>query len=138
MNKRTEYDLHKAVADYLRLKHILFHSDTGSGVKLTKGQAAKMKAIQGGRGWPDIFIAEPIGYFHGLFIELKLEGTRLRKKNGEWASEHIREQAEVLEMLQMRGYKAVFCVGIDEAIKVIDEYCENPIQKRGAVKEKPW
>lgn len=60
--------------------------------------------------------------FHGLYIELKKEGTRLKKKNGDWANKHIAEQADVLGRLRMRGYCAEFAVGFDEAKKIIDEY----------------
>lgn len=156
----TEAVLQQQVADYLRLQYpnVLFHSDFGSGIKLTMGQAVKQKRQNGGRrAWPDMFIAEPkgvkalckvietngskekltgddfvdamSGYLiqqkYGLFIELKKEGTRLKKKNGEWASEHIAEQAEILERLEFRGYRAVFAVGFDEAKEVIDEYMTN-------------
>ena len=144
-----ESDLQTQVADYLRLRHpdVLFHSDFGSGIKLTPGQAVKQKRQNGGRrAWPDIIVAEPkrkkvdIGVQFGvtndkgdrfdaeivvanaLFIELKKDGTRLKKRNGEWASPHIAEQAEVLEKLRSKGYKAEFAVGFDEAKKLIDEY----------------
>lgn len=127
----TESELQIQVADYLRLQYpeVLFHSDFGSGIKLTMGQAAKQKRQNGGRrAWPDMFIAEPKWEmnsnhdYHGLFIELKKNGTRLQKKNGEWASEHIAEQAEVLERLEFRGYKATFAVGFGDAKQIIDDY----------------
>lgn len=138
----NESDLQSQVADYLRLQYpnVMFHSDFGSGVRLTVGQALRQKRQNGGRrAWPDMFIActlkviirfdfnrnidvserVPCG---GLFLELKREGTRLKKKNGEWATEHIAEQAEVLEKLRERGYCAEFAVGFDEAKRIIDEY----------------
>lgn len=124
-----ESDLQVQVADYLRLQYpdVLFHSDFGSGIKLTKGQAIKQKRQNGGRrGWPDMFIAEPratkCGNKVGLFIELKKDGTRLWKKDGIPASDHIEEQARVLSELQMRGYEAKFAVGFEGARKIIDEY----------------
>ena len=58
-----ESELQTMVADYLRRQYpfVLFHSDFGSGVKLTMGQAIKQKRQNGGRrAWPDMFIAEPI------------------------------------------------------------------------------
>lgn len=103
----TELELQAQVADYLRLQYhnVLFHSDFGSGIKLTKGQAVKQKRLQGGRrAWPDMFISEPKcisvreGYdhepegahfygrltpnialyvCHGLYIELKKDGEKL-------------------------------------------------------------
>lgn len=125
----TELELQAQVADYLRLQYpdVLFHSDFGSGIKLTKGQAVKQKRLQGGRrAWPDMFIAyvrsKGDKYYHGLFLELKKAGTRLFKKNGDFTSEHIREQWETLGALTLRGYMAEFAVGFDEAKKLIDEY----------------
>lgn len=129
---QTEAQLQEQVARYLRLQYpdVLFHSDFGSGVKLTPSQAAKQKRQNGGRrAWPDMFIAEPrpvpaecYEYMAGLFIELKREGTRLKKKNGEWATPHIAEQAATLEQLRRHGYVAEFAVGFDGAKRIIDEY----------------
>lgn len=130
----NESELQVLVADYIRVRYpnALFHSDFGSGIKLTLGQAMKQKRQNGGRrAWPDMFIAEPIEVdfgeqswrrYAGLFLELKKEGTRIHKKNGKWASIHIAEQALVLEELRKRGYAAEFAVGFDEAKKVIDDY----------------
>ena len=130
--------IQQQVADYLRLQYpnVLFHSDFGSGIKLTMGQAVKQKRLNGGRrAWPDMFIAEPqfkvirindpdlaTRQYHGLFIELKKEGTRLKKRNGEWASEHVAEQAIMLEKLRARGYRAEFVRGFEEAKGLIDDY----------------
>lgn len=133
----TELELQAQVADYLRLQYpdVLFHSDFGSGIKLTKGQAIKQKRLQGGRrSWPDMFIAETViskvrqddgsyNAYSGLFVELKREGTRIFKKDGTLVSDaHIREQFDMLEQLRWRGYMAEFACGFDEAKKIIDEY----------------
>lgn len=121
----SEADLQVKVADYLRLQYpnVIFHSDYGSGIKLTMAQAVRQKRQNGGRrAWPDMQLAEPRGGFNGLFIELKKEGTRLRKKNGDYASEHIKEQAELLEKLRERGFAAEFACGFDEAKTIIDRY----------------
>ena len=140
----SEADLQVQVADYLRLQYpnVMFHSDFGSGIKLTMGQAIKQKRQNGGRkSWPDMFLAEPIvrdsetGQFYkgnyypakqvynGLFIELKRQGTRIYKKDGTLtANEHIQEQAKMLEELRKRGYMAEFACGFDEAKEIIDRY----------------
>ena len=130
----SEAELQKNVALYIRMQYpeAIFHSDFGSGVKLSMYQARMQKLQNGGkRAWPDMFIAEPKWkeddngvkwFFCGLFIELKKEGTRIKKKNGEWASPHIKEQAELLEQLQTKGYEAKFAVGFNEAINIIDEF----------------
>lgn len=137
----SEAELQIMVADYIRIKYpnVLFHSDFGSGIKLTPGQAIKQKRQNGGRrAWPDLFIAEPIRilnapegilgvekvakYYCGLFLELKKDGTRLKKKDGKWASDHIKEQNEMLERLTFRGYAANFAIGFDDAKNQIDNY----------------
>lgn len=133
------------VADYLRLQYpnVLFHSDFGAGIKLTPGQAAKQKRQNGGRrAWPDMFIAEPIAtkpdvetgnyrIYHGLFLELKREGTRILKKNGTLVSDqHIREQHDLLVELEECGYMARFAVGFDQAKQIIDEYLGGPATEK--------
>lgn len=131
----TELELQAQVADYLRLQYpsVLFHSDFGSGIKLTMGQAIKQKRLQGGRrSWPDMMVAETVlkrredgtyTAYSGLFVELKKEGTRIFKKDGTLVSDaHIREQFDMLEQLRRRGYMAEFACGFDEAKKIIDEY----------------
>lgn len=150
--RMTEAELQTAIAEYLTRQYpdVLFHSDFGSGIKLTPAQAVRQKRQNGGkRAWPDMFIAQPMlrmfvgkdepdemirlgeegdsielanEIYAGLYLELKKEGTRLKKKNGEWATPHIAEQAKVLEKLRDRGYYAEFAVGFEEAKKIIDEY----------------
>lgn len=121
----SEAELQKQVAIYIRMQYpdVIFHSDFGSGVKLTPWQAKMQKMQNGGRrAWPDMFLAEPVGKYHGLFVELKKEGTRLKKKNGDWASEHIAEQDAVLSELNDKGYKAEFAIGFEQALNLIDDY----------------
>lgn len=138
----TELELQAQVADYIRLQYpsVIFHSDFGSGIKLTMGQAIKQKRLNGGRrSWPDMFLAElkqrksveidceVYQYnYAGLFIELKREGTRIFKKDGKLvADEHIREQFDMLHDLRARGYAAEFACGFDEAKKLIDDYMKG-------------
>lgn len=138
----TELELQAQVADYIRLQYpdVIFHSDFGSGIKLTMGQAIKQKRLNGGRrSWPDMFIAEQsvrhedvsdhaIGEWNyaGLFIELKREGTRIFKKDGALvADEHIREQFDMLHDLRARGYAAEFAIGFEGAKKLIDDYMKG-------------
>lgn len=139
----SEADLQVQVADYIRLQYpdVIFHSDYGSGIKLTMGQAIKQKRQNGGRrAWPDMFIAEPIyeeieawkpikGYmkYAGLMIELKKDGTKIFTKKGTLvANEHIREQFDMLEQLRRKGYVAEFACGFDEAKEIIDNYLGRP------------
>lgn len=130
-----EIELQAQVADYLRLRYpdVLFHSDFGSGIKLTMSQAVRQKRLNGGRrAWPDIFIAKArLGvdgdgqhfYQHGLFLELKREGTKILRRDGKVvANEHIREQMRVLQKLTLLGYRAEFAVGFEQAKQIIDSY----------------
>lgn len=123
MRTAPEYNLYRAIAYYLRLQYpgTLFHFDP-TGLNLSKAQRGMLKAIQGPVGYPDLFIMEPRGPYHGLFIEVKPEGARLFTMKGEFASDHIKEQSEYLVKLSKLGYWACFACGFDEAIKIIKEY----------------
>lgn len=103
--------------------NVVFHNDYGSGAKLTAGQAKTQKQMNPRRGFPDLQICEPIGKWHGLFVEIKKEGTRIVKRNGELVSDqHIREQASMIADLRARGYYADFGVGTEACIAIIDAY----------------
>ena len=136
MIKKEEL-LHLRICDYLRKNYpdVLFRTDFSSGMKMTPGQAAKHKKFQKGRAWPDLFIAcsDRDGWEIkecGLFLELKAEGTKLYKKNGEMvANKHYREQAEMLKKLRSEGYAAEFAIGYKDAIKQIHEYLGKPKPK---------
>ena len=126
-----EKDLHRQVCQYIRLQYpdVLFNSDLSGSMRLTIGQAKAMKSLRSNKGWPDLFIVESKGKYHGLFIELKIEGTNIiaprktdRFGNPCYATEHIAEQAEMINELRKRGYSAVFACGWDEAKESIDKY----------------
>lgn len=125
----SEAVVHQHVAEYLKIKypHVIFRTDFAAGLKLSMPQAVLHKKLQASRAWPDLQIAEPshasYGNYPGLYIELKAEGIELYKKDGTLRkNEHIEEQATMLQRLRDRGYKAEFCVGFNEARKLIDEY----------------
>lgn len=117
---------------------------------MTPGQAAKHKRLHPERGYPDLFIARsgevifgPCNdrrLVYGLYIEIKKDGTKLKRdkdakkplkgevkirKKGDWWDKHIKEQAEMLEKLRARGYRAEFGVGFEGCKKIIDEYLRN-------------
>ena len=133
-NQDHEYQVYKAVSNHLKLKYpsVIFHFDY-AGNHLTKTQSGKMKAIQGKRGFPDLAIYEPkLEYrnnatiiWHGLFIEIKAEGTNLWKKEDSIpipASEHIKEQLDMVDALRLKHYFTRICVGTDSVIETIDYY----------------
>ncbi len=122
----TEHQLYEQIAQYLQLQYpsVLYRFDLAADLKLTPGQAKKHKKLHPLRGYPDLFIAARRQRHSGLLLELKREGTTIYKKSdGQLVKDkHIREQAEMLDALRKRGYKAEFACGFDEAKRIIDEY----------------
>ena len=121
--KKPEYDLYKQIATYMRYQypHILYRFDM-AGLNLSIAQAGMNKAIQKVRGYPDLFIAAPSNGKAGLFLELKPEGTKLHKKDGNCATPHIKEQLECIIELNKWGYEADFAVGFEDATDKIEDY----------------
>lgn len=137
-----ESTIHLQVCHYLQRQYpkIIFRTDYASGLKLTMHQAVKHKSLQSGRAFPDLQILEPRAGAHGLFIELKKDGTKLTRtkdakqvnkgdykirKLGDWFDPHIEEQAEMLALLSAKGYVAMFAVGYDSAVDIIDRYLSD-------------
>jgi hypothetical protein len=133
MRNNREYQICKDIAIYMRLQYptVLFHFDL-AGLNLSRAQAGMMKAIQGNRGFPDLFIAESRlindlpyrKYYFGLFIEVKVEGTKLYKRNFEAVTPHIEEQLEFHDILRLKGYKCEFGIGWDNCKEIIDLYLQ--------------
>ena len=119
--------------NYGKVEILGYDGDVG-GVTIKGRQTYKRIMI---RRVPDD--ADQILYFRaGLFIELKKNGEKIYKKDGELvADEHIREQAAVLEKLRGLGYVAEFAVGLDEAKKIIEEYLgERDSKTKSAIRKK--
>ena len=76
------------------------------------------------KGYPDLFIAEPNRDYLGLFVEVKVAGTRIRRLNGGFASGHLVGQAIMLNRLADRKYKAVFGIG-DDVFQIIEDYLDR-------------
>lgn len=148
MRSNHEYTLQRQLATYIRLKYprVLFRNDL-AGLNLSIAQAGMNKVIQFGRGWPDLFIAEPMVrdgkmLYAGLFLELKAEGTPIirskdaakplkgevvLRRKGDFFDAHIQEQAEMLLKLAARGYLCKFAVGFFQAQSFIDAYLDEQV-----------
>jgi hypothetical protein len=124
----SEKSLHRAVCDYIRYqyKDCLFNTDL-SGIRVTPGLAGQLSSLRSRNGFPDLILYEPRGKYYGLFLELKKEGTRLYKKNGQPADSHIADQLDCLLELRMRGYCVAFAVGFDNAKELIDSYLNGKL-----------
>lgn len=121
--KHSELDVHSAVCKYLKLKQCMFISDFAAGIKMSQGMAMRQKSQKSDHDWPDILVFEPRGIYHGLCIELKRDRDSLYNKDGTMKkSEHLTAQLTCLNLLNQKGYYACFACGLDEAMKLIDEY----------------
>ena len=131
---KQEERIHIAICNYLRVKYpsVIFTSES-SGVRMTIGQAVKLKRMRSGGKLPDLWILEPRGGYHGLFLEIKAEG--IFTKTGKFKTKHIEEQSEMLERLREKGYAATFVVLFDQAKDEIDTYMAMPFFKNAGLKE---
>jgi hypothetical protein len=122
----TEAMIVEQLANYLKLQYpdVIYHFDLSGTNNPSPSSRAYFSRVNG-RGFPDLFIYKPRGMYHGLAIELKKNGTRLAKINGDWTTPHIAEQAETLLQLNEQGYCARFATGFEKAKKEIDWYLKG-------------
>lgn len=121
---KKEAPLHKSLATYIKLKYpnVIFTSDS-SGVKLTMGQAVALKALRSDDKIPDMLVFLPSYEYHSLFIEIKTMDDSPFLKDGSLSTKkHIQEQHKTLNKLRKIGYAACFGVGLDNCMKIIDNY----------------
>ena len=120
----TEKQVRRQVCLWIKAQypHLIFKSDTTSGMKLSIGQAMQNKMLQSERGYPDLFIAEPRAEYHGLFIELKKDDSIYKKDGTLRENIHVKEQDLVLDKLREKGYYATFACGFENARNIIRYY----------------
>jgi hypothetical protein len=126
MKRQNEYNLQKQICEYIRLQYpnVLFLTDTVAAIQLTPMQGKRNKDVQKeGFKTPDLLILEPKGKYAGLMIELKIESPFYKGQFIELKSnEHIKEQANSLFELNLKGYCACFAWSFDMAKAIIDDY----------------
>jgi hypothetical protein len=109
----SESNQQEIVIKYLRLAYpdALYCASAG-GMWTSDSQRIKMARTGYVKGFPDLFIYEPRGKYHGLAIEMKkVKGSKIEPEQVQWQ-----------EQLRNRGYCSYICKGNEEAIKIIDEY----------------
>ena len=108
----SEAEIQAQMIKYLKLhKDKPLYCASAGGMRTSYKQAARMKATGYVAGFPDLFIYEPRGKYHGLAIELKTKIGQTTANQSAW-----------ITSLQSRGYAAYICKGFDEARKIVDEY----------------
>lgn len=80
--------------------------------------AAEMKRQGVKAGVPDIFVAQARGGWFGLFIEFKAAPPNDARVSP--------EQTAFLQRLEQQGYYATVCRGVDDALRVIEQYLAQP------------
>jgi hypothetical protein len=122
---KTEEIVETRVAAFLKSKHpdLIWRFDFAAGTKLTPSQAKRAKKINGPRGYPDLFIAEPRNKKCGYFIELKGGYSDVFNRDGSIkASEHLMRQLLYQKRLQAKGYAADWGLGAEDTISKIKKY----------------
>lgn len=109
----SEANQQEIVVKYIRLAYpTALYCASAGGMWTSDSQRIKMAKTGYVKGFPDLFVYEPRGEFHGLAIEMKrVKGSKIEPEQIEWQ-----------EQLRNRGYASYICKGKDEAIKIIDEY----------------
>lgn len=126
-NRPTESQEHSELCKWLKKEYpnVMFNTDM-SGIRLSVGMARKAKSLRSHNGFPDLFIIEPKGSYHGLFIELKRTGEKILMKDGKTPiSDHVAEQFAVKLELKKRGFKTEFAIGLEHAKSIINNYLNN-------------
>lgn len=121
--------LQLSVITYLKLQYpnVRFMANYLSGARLPIYLAKKAKKLgQAGQGTPDLFIFHNNGKYSMLVLELKVDSPY--KLNGMLKSnEHLLKQSNYLDYLNQQGAYACFGVGLDNCIRIIDNYIQNDI-----------
>lgn len=127
-NAPKESAIHAQLCAYVRDRYpdAIFTSES-SGLRLTIGQAAKIKKLRSSSKLPDFWLAETRGIYCGLFLELKRSRDEiLRKDNSLKQDDRVLGQSGVLSRLREKGYYAEFACGLTEAITKVEYYMSLP------------
>jgi len=125
----TEKQLHLQICTYLKLQYpkVIFNTDA-SGMKMSIGEAVRVKKLRSSNSIPDIVIYEQYYpninlnlSYAGLFLEVKAK-TPYKKDGKLKAGEHLQKQNNMLNSLNEKGYKAVFVWEFEQAKEIIDKY----------------
>ena len=114
VKRHTESNEQIAAMDWLRAQHpnIALHTlHIGNERKASYYAGYIMKRMGVLKGASDLFMAYPVGGFHGLFIEVKSKTGR-----------PTAEQKAFIDRMRAVGYRAEICYGADEVINTMKSY----------------
>ena len=114
--KQSKPTPYQELADYMSRRH----PDTGWYISMAGFVVDRIASYQSGYDGSS-------STYPGMVICFKPAGTRLRKRDGSWASGQIARQAPGLDEWIGKGYIAQFAVGMDEAATMIDSYLEYAV-----------
>ena len=104
-----------ALASYLEWQGLLFiHVPNES--KRSRWYGTMLKRMGMKAGFPDIFIFEPRGKYHGMAIEMKYGKGKQTMSQKDW------ELA-----LTARGYAYFVCYSFDDAVAVLKKYMRGTL-----------
>lgn len=109
---KSESDTQQKCVEWFRYvypKLILFAIPNGGARR--KVEAGIMKGEGVLAGVSDLFLMEPRGMYHGMFIEMKF------RKNG-----LTQEQIQFFMSAEKRNFKCVVCKHVDEFMKEVNNY----------------
>lgn len=121
---------HREVEFTSDLSGLPLHPKTRASITVGTGQLRRSKktgkmvevrrfALQSSSGFADVHILALDNRSH-LWMELKETGAKLKNKSGNWATDHIAEQAAFLRHRRLNGDIAVFAVGLAEMYAIFE------------------
>lgn len=111
----SEAQEQQRVVEYLEWKGLCYvHTPNEGKRNPVTGNILKRMGMK--KGFPDLFIYEPVGGYHGLSIEMK---SLIGKPTA--------EQLNWLGELKQRGYAAYIAYGADQAIRIIEAYMKGEL-----------
>jgi hypothetical protein len=93
---------------------LAFHVPNGG--SRHKAEAVNLKRQGVRSGVPDIFIPIARQGYHGMFIEMKAKGGRIKQA-----------QADYINAVREQGYITMICYGSDEAIEWLEWYLRGEV-----------
>lgn len=121
---QTEKELTRQICQYIRTQYpsVYFFTDPSGMYQKSWAAKAMLKNNRSKHAQLDIIILEPNNLYFGAVIELKRNREKIYKKDGEFVSDHIKEQADSIFHLLKKRYYAEFAIGFDQAKRIIDNY----------------